>query len=119
MQAYDWTARFRTLYDKALEKYTAGQRAPAAFFSTEEQSFLQSIGARPVELFDFAEDAGGLDRETALLIAAARRDYFLVMQHGAPSDRRIAISDFPPKDAELSGIPWLPRLILKAKSRLR
>jgi hypothetical protein len=29
------------------------------------------------------------------------------------------MADYPAKDAPLDGIPWLPRLILKAQTRLR
>ena len=119
MQSFDWTVRFRALYDKAVAAYNAGQRNASAFFDPEETRFLESIGARPMELYDFAEDAPGLDRDTALLIASARRDYFMTVQHSKPSGKRLTMADFPAKDAELNGIPWLPRLILKAQCRLR
>jgi len=119
MQTSDWTVRFKALYEKARARYDAGHRDAATLFNPGECAFLETIGARPIELYDFAEDAGGIDWETALLIAAARRDYFWLAQKNAPSPKRFAMSDFPPKDAELQGIPWLPRLILKAGRRLR
>jgi len=119
MKSYDWTIQVKSLYQEALQRYQAGHRDPQTLFDTQAQQTLAAIGASPMELFDYAEDAGSLDWETALLILAARRDYFLVMQHGVPSPHRLSMADFPAKDAELDGIPWLPRLIQKAQARLR
>src|SRR5215210_1382035 len=118
-KASDWPNRFKQIYDRALERYRAGNRDAQSYFTSEEASFLASIGARPMEVYDFAEDEEDLPWETALLITSARRDYFLSILHGRASDRRLKVEEFPAKDAELDGIPWLPRLILKAKARLR
>ncbi|MEI6561280.1 MAG: DUF5069 domain-containing protein [Verrucomicrobiota bacterium] len=119
MKSYDWASRVKVLYLHALERYQAGHRDPQTLFDAEGQQELADIGAKPMELFDYAEDAAALDWETALLILAARRDYFLVIQKGVPSAHRISMAELPAKDAELEGIPWLPRLIEKAKARLR
>jgi len=119
MKNYDWTSQVKLLYDKALQRYQAGHRDPQTLFDAQEQQALAAIGASPMELFDYAEDASALDWETALLILAARRDYFLVIQHSVPSSHRLNMADLPAKDAELDGIRWLPRLIEKAKARLR
>lgn len=116
---YGWHQRFRELYDKALVKYRNEHRGVATFFTTREVGVLNSIGAKPMELFDYAEDSSDLDPETALLITAARRDYFLIVQDGIWSERRIKVDDLPPKDAQLAGIAWLPRVIAKAQGRLR
>lgn len=72
-----------------------------------------------MELYDFAEDRASLDWETALLIASARRDYFLVVQQRQWSANRVVVEKLPPKTAELDGIAWLPRLMAKAEGRLR
>jgi hypothetical protein len=116
---YGWHQRFRELYDKALVKYRNEHRGVATFFTTREVGVLNSIGAKPMELFDYAEDSSDLDPETALLITAARRDYFLIVQDGKWSERLINVDALPPKDAQLSGIGWLPRVIAKAQARLR
>ena len=116
---YAWHQRFRELYDKCLVKYRNEHRNVATFFTAREVGVLRSIGAKPQELYDYAEDSSDLDSETALLITAVRRDYFLVMQKGAWSEKTIRMEDLPAKDAELEGIPWLPRIIEKAKARLR
>ena len=119
MNNYDWVSHVKPLYEQALERYQAGHRDPQTLFSAEEQRTLAAIGASPMELYDFAEDSDALDWESALLILAARRDFFLVIQKGVPSTHHLNMAELPAKDAELDGIPWLPRIIEKAKGRLR
>lgn len=116
---YNWHQRFRELYDKALVKYRNEHRELNSFFTPREVGVLRSFGAKPMELFDYAEDSSDLDPETALLITAVRRDYFLVEQEGTWSEKTIDLEKLPSKDAQLGGIAWLPRLIEKAKGRLR
>jgi len=54
-----------------------------------------------------------------LSITAIRRAHFLFVD-GAPSwDYALSVDQFPAKDAEIEGIPWLRRLIAKANARLR
>ncbi len=116
---YSWHQRFRELYDKALVKYRNEHRQLNSFFTPREVGVLRSFGAKPMELFDYAEDSSDLDPETALLITAVRRDYFLVEQQGKWSEKEISMEKLPAKDAALGGVVWLPRIIEKAKGRLR
>lgn len=116
---YGWEQRFRELYDKALVKYRNEHRALGTFFTTREVGVLAAFGAKPIELFHYAEDSSDLDPETALLITAARRDYFLTVQGGQWSEKRVKVEDLPAKEAKLEGIVWLPRLLAKAQARLR
>ena len=88
-------------------------------FTPREVGVLRAFGAKPMELYDYAEDSSDLDWETALLITATRRDYFLVEQGGKWSEKTIKVDDLPAKTDELEGIPWLPRIIQKAEARLR
>jgi hypothetical protein len=57
--------------------------------------------------------------ETALLITATRREYFLSVQKGKRSGRVIDMDKLPSKSAQLGGIEWLPRIIEKAQAKLR
>lgn len=105
------------IYDAAVARYAAGDQNLETWFSDDEKAFLASTGIRPINVFDYAEDfnaAGEPDWDTVLLIMAARRDYFLYEQEGKPNDCETSASELPPKDAELGGIPWLPRIIAKA-----
>jgi len=119
MNNYDWTDQFLKLYEVALKKYEDGNRQVETYFSHQEKDFLARIGCRPMEIYDFVEDAPDLSYETALLITAARRDYFLTKQQGEWSNNMLKIEDFPEKKDSIEGIEWLPRIILKAKARLR
>ena len=115
--SYLWTRTLRDIYDKAIDLYRSGNRDLKCYFSAEEISFLSSIGLRPINLYDYAEDMVGYgepDWNTALLIIAARRDYFLYHQHGITKEAATDSSSLPAKPEELDGIPWLPRIIAKA-----
>src|SRR3712207_4078670 len=92
---YAWHPRFRELYDKALVKYGNEHRQLASFFTPREVGVLRSFGAKPMELYDYAEDSSDLDPETALLITAVRRDYFLTEQEGKWSEKTIAVEKLP------------------------
>jgi len=117
-----WEKTFTELFHPAVEKYRQGHQKAQGLFDANGQAFLASIGYTEQEFFDFVEDfaKGGLPTlETALEIAAERRDYFLNEQHGKRSAHQIDMAALPSKDAEVAGIGWLPRLIPKAEAKLR
>jgi hypothetical protein len=114
MSDSSWQQTFSRLFEGAVEKYRG--------LDAEGEKFLGTIGYNAQEFFDFVDDfarGGEPTLQTALEIAAVRRDYFLNEQGGKLTSRRIAMSDLPAKDAELDGIGWLPRLIAKAEAKLR
>jgi len=117
-----WEQRFSKLFQNAVEKYREGHQKAGGLVDEKGRKFLASIGHTEQEFFDFVEDfakGGEPTLETALKIASVRRDYFLKEQNGALSAHRISMDDLPPKDAEVQGIGWLPRLIPKAEAKLR
>ena len=120
--SYLWTQQLRPIYDKAVDLYRQGNRDLESYFTPEETSFLTSVGLRPINLYDYAEDLvnyGEPDWNTVLLIMAARRDYFLYHQHGVTANTVTDAAELPPKPEELDGIPWLPRIIAKATCFLK
>jgi hypothetical protein len=122
MNSYLWTRKLRELYDKAVDLYRGGNRDLESYFSADERAWLTSVGLRPINLYDWAEDmvsAGEPDWNTVLLIAAARRDYFLVHQNGVTATTVTEAAELPAKTEELEGIPWLPRIIAKATCFLK
>jgi hypothetical protein len=124
MNAYTWATEFRALFDRCAEKHRSGNTDFGSWLDLNDVEFLKSIGCKPREFFDFVDDycrSNGDEpsADTALLVAAVRRDYFLVVQKGVPSTKTIKPSELPPKPAELEGIPWLPRFIAKAEAKLR
>ena len=118
----DWVEEFRTLFGYKVTAYKKGIQSPAAMFSKEEEDFLRSIGATSQEIFDFVEDwcdDGTPDPETALAITKIRRDYFFQKQQGQFPEKLIRESEFPSRSASLAGLEWLPRIIEKARAKLR
>ncbi len=119
---YRWHHELKQIFVQSIERYREGERALDRYFTKEQVAYLASIGQTPQEIYDFAEDhvkRGEPDWETVLLISAARRDYLLTVQRGVNPRRWSQCRDLPPKDAELGGIPWLPRIIKKAEAKLR
>jgi len=119
---YGWPADFKAAYDAATERYLKGHAGPAGLFTPAEEAFLATMGCNAQEVFDFIDDLarhGEPSFETALLVHAVRRDYFLFEQKGVRSAKVISMDSLPPKSQEVDGIAWLPRLIAKAKAKLR
>jgi hypothetical protein len=123
MNNYEFPARFRALYHQAVESYAKGQRSAAALFGADDQAWLAANGLTPQHMYDYAEDhnnyAGEPGLEHALGIELIRRDYFLNVQGGQPSGTTLEEPKLPAKDVQVKGIAWLPRLLPKARAKLR
>jgi len=117
-----WNDRFLALFDRCVAEYRDGNRDFATYYRPDDLAFLDSIGYRPREFFDFVEDfcdEGDPTPATALLVASARRDYFLVIQEGERSGKLLTRDELPTFGDELHGIPYLPRILAKARAKLR
>jgi hypothetical protein len=123
MKHFSFLQRFRAAYDQAVARYGAGQRGAATFFSDQEKAFLAENGITPQHLYDYAEDhhgyAGEPGADHAMAIEVVRRDYFLNVQQGRASGTVLDDSKLPAKADEIRGISWLPRLLPKARAKLR
>ncbi len=118
----DWAEEFRALFDSKVTAYQNGIHKAKAMFSQEEEAFLRSIGATPQEIFDFVEDwsdEGVPDPETVLALTKIRQDYLSKEQHGQFSENQNSASEIPSPSASLAGLKWFPRIIGKAKAKLR
>jgi len=118
----DWKKEFLAVWNRAVAAWRAGRKSADTMFSPGDVAFFATIGCTAQELFDFVDDSLGyddLDFETALAVAAIRREYFLNVMHGKTSGRIVPMSELPAKSAEVDGIAWLPRLIAKARIKLR
>ena len=118
----DWKAQFRKVWDNGVAAWKGGRRSAQTMFSPEEVKFLASIGCTAQELFDFVDDSlnwGDLDYETTLAVTEIRRRYFLEVMGGKPTGRVVPMSTLPAKSDKVDGIAWLPRLIEKARIKLR
>ena len=123
MKHFSFPAQFKALYDKAVSLYAAGKRGADTFFNPEEKAFLAANGITPQHLYDYAEDHNGYEGEPgfehALGIELVRRDYFLNAQGGRPSPTVLDDGKLPAKTDTVKGIAWLPRLLPKARAKLR
>lgn len=118
----DWKLEFRKVWDRAIEAWKAGRTSAQTMFTAADMAFLGSIGCTAQEMFDFVDDSlsyDDLDFETVLAVTAIRREYFLEVMHGKPTGRAVPMSELPAKSDEVDGIAWLPRLIAKARIKLR
>lgn len=123
MKHYDFAAQFHALYNQAVTRFAAGHRGAEAMFTAEEVAFLKANGLTAQHLYDYAEDhnnyAGEPGFDQALAIESVRRDYFLNVQQGKPSATVLDEASLPAKTDAIEGIEWLPRLIPKARAKLR
>ena len=110
------------IWGKAVELYNQGHNDADGFPIEEDLPFLCSVGLNRMDVFDFAEDwvrEGAPDLAAFLLIHEQRRDYFIETQKGKASGKTMDSSTLPAKSEEIDGIRWLPRIIPKARAKLR
>lgn len=123
MSHYAFAQTFRTLYDKAVSLYASGQRGADTYFTADETAWLASNGITAQHLYDYAEDQTNYDGDPgydiALGIEYVRRDYFLNVQHGKAGTVIADPDTWPAKTATAQGIEWLPRILPKARAKLR
>ncbi len=118
----DWKLEFRQVWQRAAAAWKAGRRSAQNMFTPADVAFLAGLGCTAQELFDFVDDSlsyGDLDLETALAVTEIQREYFLKVMNGQPTGRMVPMSALPAKSAAVDGISWLPRLIAKARIKLR
>ncbi len=121
MKNYDYQKNLHAIWEKAVEQYGGGNLDVSSYFDTEESEFIRSIGATDQEVFDFAEDyvtSGEPDFTTFALVHDIRRSYFLDVQNGKSTRKTIDPNELPAGNSEVLGLPWLLRIIEKAKAKL-
>lgn len=119
----EWNDRFMQMFTEAVGRFHE-QPQPMVdhFFLPDEIELLASIGYTAHEMFDYVEDYalhGDPSPSTVLLIAAARRAFFLTVQRGiAGSAALLREIDLPRETEEFQDIAYLPRIIRKAEAKL-
>ena len=122
MNHYDFPSQFRKVFDHAVALYATGRKGADTFFDQSQRSWLLANGITPQYVYDYAEDensGGEPGFGHALAIESVRRDYFLNVQKGKASAAVLDEGRLPAKTDSVKGIEWLPRLIPKAKAKLR
>lgn len=122
MKHYNYQQQLEVLWKKAVALHQQGLRGAGNYFTAEEVAWLRDNGITTQEIYDFAEDfsqGGEPDFTTFALVTDIRRSYFLDHLGGKYSGKSIDPATYPAKTAEVDGIVWLPRIIEKAKAKLR
>jgi len=122
MNNYNYHERLKALWQKAVDQYRDGQRGADSYFNDDEEKWLADNGLTAQEIYDFAEDyvdGGEPDFTTFAMITDVRRSFFLHQMNGERTGRTVDPETYPPKDSEAAGIRWLPRIIGKARAKLR
>jgi hypothetical protein len=117
-----WEENFQLLFERGVDAFESGVGNPDQMFSEEEKSFLESIGATPQEIFDYVEDwakDGEPTPETICEVTGLRREFFLTVQKGKLGSATTKAVRLPSPSASLGGHRWLPRIIGKARAKLR
>ncbi len=117
-----WMATLQGIYGEAVIRYEQGARGADDVIPENGLAFLASIETTAQEMYDFVEDWSEVGEPPFGIVAAitaVRWKYFLTMQHGQPSAQTISPSTLPPGSAELGGYWCLPRIIAKARAKLR
>ncbi len=118
----DWISQFREIYEQAVQRFEQGRRGPEQVVGREALAFLDSIGTSAQELYDFVEDwveDGEPDFAAVAAMTDVRRTYFLTVQEGKRSDTMIPSAALPSGYVKMGGYRWLPRIIAKARAKLR
>lgn len=122
MTDYQWDSTFTELFERCLDRYRSGDHEFESYYTSSDLVFLEAIGYQKREFFDFVEDFAEMGEpsvSTAVMIASVRRDFFHEIMHGAVSDRILDPATMPAKTDELAGLVWLPRILAKARAKLR
>lgn len=117
-----WNDHFTDLFKRCTARFQSGDKDFNDYYSSDDQKLLDSIGYRPREFFDFVEDLcdeSEPSMSTALLVAAVRRDYFHVVMNGETREPTMTRENIPGFGEALEGIHYLPRILAKAKAKLR
>ncbi|GAA5484613.1 DUF5069 domain-containing protein [Haloferula sargassicola] len=117
-----WNDYFLDLFSRCVNRYRRGERDFETYYDDEDLEFLRTIGHRKREFFDFVEDFCDEDQPsptTALLVASIRREYFHVVMGGEFAQPTVSADNIPTFGDHLEGIHYLPRILAKARAKLR
>ena len=119
----EWNDQFMRIFREAVERFHTNPRLqPATIFEASEVEFLSSIGYRPEEMYAYVADyatTGEPSPSTSLLIASARRAFFLTTQRGIHGNAKpVTAAELPSELDEFQEIQYLPRIIRKAEAKL-
>ena len=110
------------IWQSAVDQYKQGGSSPSTIIQEQDLSLLSGLGMNRMDVFDFAEDwclHQEPDFSTFLLVHYERWRFFVEKQKSIPSSNLLDPKTLPPKDQKACGIAWLPRILPKARAKLR
>ena len=119
---FNYQKQLVAVWEKSVKLYKSGHTNPESFPIEDEYPFLASIGMNKMDVFDYVEDwicENNPDLATFILIHDLRRDFFIEEQNSVLSSVRLDSKTLPGKQEDIEGIIWLPRVMMKARSKLR
>jgi len=120
--SYDFHSQLSKIWNNAVELYKSGNSEFHTFNIDSHLALLQSWGLKKIDVFDFVEDwclHQEPDFNTFLLVHYERWSFFRDEQQLIPSKNLLDPATLPPKNEAFQGITWLPRILPKARAKLR
>ena len=120
--SYQFHQELSRVWENAVSLYCAGNSHADTFPIENDMPRLDSWGIKKIDIFDYAEDwclYQEPDLLTFVLVHYERYSYFLEEQHGMFSQERINPAELPHKSEKVGGVVWLPRILPKARAKLR
>jgi hypothetical protein len=122
MKHYNYLDRLNAIWSACVNRYKEGRHSVDDILEHGELQFIASIGLKPIDIFDYVEDYA-VEMEpgyaTFAAICSVRRQYFLEVQQGIPSEAIVKPESLPAKTDALDGVVWLSRIIPKAIGKLK
>jgi len=110
------------IWESAVDQYKQGGSSPSTIVQEQDLTLLSGWGLNRMDVFDFVEDwclHQEPDFSTFLLVHYERWRFFVEKQKSIPSSNLLDPKTLPPKDQKARGIAWLPRILPKARAKLR
>ena len=110
------------IWQSAVDQYQKGNSSLDTIVREQDLPMLTNWGLNRMDIFDFAEDwclHQEPDFYTFLLVHYERWRFFVEKQNSIPSSILLDPKTLPPKDQKARGIAWLPRILPKARAKLR
>ena len=110
------------IWQISVDLYRRGNNSAEDFPIANELPILSGWGLNKMDVFDYVEDwclHEEPDLITFVLVHYERWNFFVHEQKSELSSNRLDPSSLPPKTEDAAGIIWLPRILPKARAKLR
>ena len=109
------------IHQEASRIYDLGTRSPAAIISAESMAWILGYGLSRQFVFDCVDDLARYGEpclEDFIAMALQRAAWHAARPPGGVAPAILTEPELPPKSEAFAGIPWLPRIVRKARAFL-